>query len=390
MKKLILVGLLLINVAYAQIKINEQVPNYKFKTILNAPAKTTELQRLKGKIVWLEFWATWCGGCIVEMPRLEKIQEKYKDKLQILSISQETPERIKQFIKARPFKLWYAVDTTDALREFFPYRLLPHSVLIAPDGKLIATTNPESITDKVIDSVLAGQEVHLPEKKDNLTVDYIKTYFFAEDNEKNRFVVQPEIKGGPGMMTTFADQPAFAGRRLTFINVGIGNMYSKAFGDFNYARTLDKREGKDKERYCLDIIVPSKEQLMPTLKAELAKKFGVKAKIEKQDKEVYVLKITDMSKFKKIPRNTSGKRTYFSMHGKIDQQSITMTDFADYLESYGVYKLLVVDETGNNEKLDIKFNFQPEKPETLNDILKDMGLSMEKASREVDFLVLEK
>ena len=389
MKKIVVIGLLMANVAHAQVKNQEQVPNFKLETILNAPVKSASLQQFKGKLVWIEFWATWCGACIQSMPHLQQLQEKYKDKLQVINVTQETAARTRQFLKARPSKLWFAIDTAGKIGDLFPHRLIPHSVLVSPDGKLIAATNPESITAKVIDSLLANQQVHLPEKKDNLTADYIKTYFFADDTVKNRLVFQPEIKGGPGMMITFADQPAFAGRRLTFVNVGLGNMYRKAFGDFNYGRTIDKTEAKQKERHCLDIIVPTKAELLPALKAELGKKFGVKAGVVKQDKEVYVLKISDMDKFKKITRNTSGNRTYFSMHGKIDQQSINMTDFADYLENYGVYKLFVVDETGNNEKLDIKFDFQPEKPETLDTILKDMGLSLEKATRPIDFLVLE-
>ncbi|MEE1944322.1 redoxin family protein [Pedobacter sp. KR3-3] len=390
MKKMILMALLLGNVAFAQVKKGEQVPNFKLETILNAPVKTANLQQFKGKLVWIEFWATWCGACIEAMPHLQQLQNKYKDRLQVINVTQETAERTKQFMKARPSKLWYAIDTAGKMGELFPHRLIPHSALISPDGKLIAVTNPESITEKVIDSLLANQQVHLPEKKDNLTADYIKTYFFAEDTVRNRLVIQPEIKGGPGMRLNFMDQPAFAGRRLTFINVGIGNMYQEAFGSFGYGRTINKVDDKEKQRYCLDIIVPQKEQLFPSLKAALAKQFGIKASIQKQDKEVYVLKIVDQGKFGQIKRNTSGNRTYFSMHGKIDQQSITMTDFADYLETFGVYKSLVVDETGNNEKLDIKFSFQPEKPETLNDILKDMGLGLEKANRKVDFLVLEK
>lgn len=382
-------ALLLANTAYGQIKNQEQVPNFKLETILNAPVKSSSLQQLKGKLVWIEFWATWCGACIETMPHLQKLQDKYKNKLQVINVTQETAARAKQFLKARPSKLWFAIDTAGKISEMFPHRLLPHSVLISPDGKLIAATNPESITEKVIDSLLANQQVYLPEKKDNLTADYIKTYFFADDTVTNRLVIQPEIKGGPGMLNTFADNPVFAGRRLTFINVGLENLYLRAFGDFNYGRMLDKRATKDKNRYCLDIIVKDKEELLPVLQKALNKEFKLKAHVAKQDKEVYVLKIADEKKFATIAKNTSGKRTYFAMHGKIDQQSVTMTDFADFLETFGTYKLLVVDETGNQGKFDIKFDFQPEKPETLDAILKDMGLSLEKATRPVDFLVLE-
>lgn len=388
MKRIILIAILITNYCFAQVNVNEQVPNFKFGSILNAPLKTAELTQLNGKIVWIEFWATWCGPCISAMPALQKLQKLYKDKLQIITITDEGIERTKQFLKSKPSNLWFAVDTANAFSKLFPHRIIPHSVLISPEGKLIAETLPENITAHVIDSVLNGQTVHLADKKDNLTADFIKSYFYAEDTVKSRFVIQPEIVGGPGMMITFADKPAFAGRRLTFTNVALSSFYQKAFGDFPYERTINKTEKKKEEMYCLDIIVADKKDLIPTLKSELLKRFPLKAVVEKQLKEVYILKIVDSKKFNQIPRNTSGNRTYFSMHGKIDQESITMVDFADFLESFGTYKSLIIDETNNKEKLDIKFNFQPENPDSLSKILSDMGLEVEKAKREVPFLIL--
>jgi len=390
MKQTLFIALLLYNQAFAQVKNQEQVPNLKFETILNAKVKKAELQQLKGKVVWIEFWATWCGPCLSAMPHLQKLQAKYKDQLQVITVTDETEDRIKQFLKAKPSNLWFAIDTARSLVDLFPHRLIPHSVLISPTGKLIAGTLPENITEHVIDSLLNGKEVRLPEKKDNLTRDFIKDYFYAEDTVRNRFLIQPEIKGGPGMMVTFLDKPAFAGRRLTFVNVGLGSIYSKAFGDFPYERTINKAEKDKDEVFCLDIIVKEKKDLIPTLKNELLKKFDVKARTEKQLKEVYVLKITDQKKFNAIARNKSGNRTYLSMHGRIDQESITMIDFADFLESFGTFKSLVIDETNNKEKLDIKFSFQPENPSSLTNKLNDMGLTLEKTKREVEFLVLYK
>lgn len=391
MKRIILVCLLLTSHAFAQVKNKEQVPNFKLATILNAPVKTVELQQLKGKLVWIEFWATWCGGCIVAMPHLQQLQAKYKDKLQVITITGESVTRTKQFLKARPSNLWFAVDTGYTLQKHFPHSLIPHSILISAEGKLIAATAPENITAQVIDSLLANQTVHLAEKVDNPTEDYIKEYFFAADTVENRLMLQPEIKGGSGMMIPFLDQPAFAGRRLTFVNATLTGMYSKAFGDFPYQRTMNKvaHEGK-KDIYCLDIIVKEQKDLIPTLKTELLKRFDLQAKTENQEKEVYVLKIVDVNKFNAIPRNKSGKRTYYARHGEIDQQSMDMLDFADFLETFGTFKSLIVDETGNKEKLDIKFSFQPENPASLPKILNGMGLSLEKAKRPIEFLVLYK
>ncbi|WP_199120669.1 redoxin family protein [Pedobacter sp. ASV28] len=390
MKKIMLMALLTWNSAFAQLKNGEQVPEIEFKSVLNSRLKSIKLSQLKGKIVWIEFWATWCGPCLSAMPHLQQLQAKYKDKLQVITLTDEGIERTEQFLKAKPSNLWFAVDTANSISKMFPHRLIPHSLLISATGSLIAATLPENITETVIDSLLNGKTVHLPEKKDNLTTDFIKDYFFAEDTLQTRFLIQPEIKGGPGMMVTFADKPAFKERRLTFINVGVDVMYRKAFGDFSYGRTINKTGEKNEEIYCLDLLVKDGRDLIPTLKNELLKRFALQAKTEKRLKEVYVLKITDLHKFNSIPRNKSGRRTYLSRHGEIDQESITMLDFADFLENFGTYRSIIIDETHNTDKLDIKFSFQPENPSSLNKILSDMGLSLEKTEREVEFLVLYK
>jgi len=393
MKKLTLLLLLSTNCVFAQTKNGETVPDINFHTLLNAPVKQTHLSNLKGKIVLIEFWATWCGSCIEAMPHLKQLQQKYPGKLQVITATDETVKRTRQFLTSQPSNLWFAVDTGEVIHQLFPHQMIPHTVLIGNDGKLIANTSPEFVTGKVIDSLLRNKEVHLPKKKDNLT-DYqeiIKTYFFAADTVKTRFSMLPEIKGAPGLSTTWLTDSIFSGRRLTCLNLGLAALYRLANNNFPYSRTIDKTNpGKNEPRYCLDIIVAKKQDLLPTLQMELAKRFDLQAAIEQQTKDAYVLKITDPEKFKAIPHNTSGKRTYYARHGEIDQQNMTMTDFADFLESFGTGRLPVIDETGNTEKFDIKFSWQPENPASLTGVLSGMGLSLRKETRKVNMLILYK
>jgi thiol-disulfide isomerase/thioredoxin len=377
---------------YAQFKNGDTVPDLQFRTLLNAPVNSSSLSLLKGKMVLIEFWATWCGSCLVAMPHLKALQAKYPKTLQVIAVTDETQKRAGLYIKAKPANFWFAVDTGRKVADLFPHQLIPHSILIGSDGKFIAATDPEAITEKVIDSLLAKQQVHLPEKKDNMVnyKDLIKQNFAASDSVQYRFMMQPEIKGGPGLSTTWLDNKAFSGRRLTCINLPLTTLYMLANGSFPYSRTIDETKGdKNAPVYCLDLIVGTHTDLQAALQKELAKRFDLQAKVTPMIEDVEVLRITDQAKFKTIPKNISGTRTYRSMHGEIDQTAITMAEFAVFLENFGIGKL-VVDETGSLEKLDIKFSFQPENPKSLLDILAKMGLGLTKEQRQVDMLILYK
>ncbi len=394
MKKILLLCLLFANVVVAQVKNGESVPEIEFKTILNSPFKNAKLSNLKGKIVLLEFWATWCSPCVAAMPHLQELQKKYKNQLQIITVTYETNKRVGLFLKSRPSNLWFAIDTGEYLHSLFPHRTIPHSVLIDADGKLITNTLPEEITETVIEKLIKKEPVKLATKVDNMTKDFAKDYFFAADTVQSRLMIQAEIKGGPGMLQRFLNNPVFANRRLMMINVPLQTMYSIAYGDLAYGRVIDYTENAKKnknEMFCLDLITKTPEELLPTLKKELLNRFELQAKIEQMLKPVYVLKVENLEKVNKIPENKStAKGKYGGGSGTFSGDGVVFADIADYLEGFAIVNLPVVDETNIKRKFNLQLVYQEEKPETLTKALSDIGLKLEKTERKINMLTLYK
>ena len=93
----------------------------------------------KGKVVIVNFWATWCPPCRAEIPDLVKLQEKYKDKLQIIGISDDDdpPAVVKKWADAHGMN-YPIVMSNDAIRKaFVGVRALPTSFILNPESKMM-------------------------------------------------------------------------------------------------------------------------------------------------------------------------------------------------------------------------------------------------------------
>ena len=98
-----------------------------------------KLSAQRGKVVLVNFWATWCPPCRAEIPDLVRLQEKYRDRLQIIGISEDesAPEVVKRF--AADHKMNYPiVMTSPEIEKMFPgISALPTSFLIDRDSRVV-------------------------------------------------------------------------------------------------------------------------------------------------------------------------------------------------------------------------------------------------------------
>ena len=114
----------------------DPAPELKAKDV---NGKELSLEAYEGKVVLLNFWATWCGPCRAEIPSLIRIQEAYKDRLQIIGmdVDDDDQEQLREFVKNQGIN--YAVATTSV-----PVRLayggigaLPTVFIINQDSKVV-------------------------------------------------------------------------------------------------------------------------------------------------------------------------------------------------------------------------------------------------------------
>jgi uncharacterized protein (TIGR03435 family) len=400
MKKLLIFWLsLLLSVpaSHAQTILGQLAPNLRFATVLNGSQPNLTLAQLRGKVVLLEFWATYCGPCLTAMPHLQELQRQFGGRLQVVAISPDSPARLGHFLQARPSNLLFASvvgAASDSLQRLFSYQLIPHSVLLDAAGRVVASTEPTYMTAQVIEQVLNGQEINLPLKQDLVGQNPIATCFPATAATPPRFLVQPALRGVGGMTRTYPqDSSAFHKRRLTAINITLPELYRLAYGGLSSRRTLDLRParttGTKSLQYCLDIIVPKGQEtsLLPTLRQELAARFDLRATLESRAKQVYLLRVADA---RKLPLATGSQKPSrgAASEGTYQGTNVTLAEVVDYLEGFGLVELPVLLASPTTARYNLDFSYQPEKPGDWLRALADLGLTLEKAERPVEMLVL--
>lgn len=94
-----------------------------------------DLEKYRGKTIFINFWATWCKSCIAEMPSIEKAQNILrKEEVVFLLASNEEVEQIKEFKSSHPYKFDYArIENSEALN----IQALPTTVIFDREGNLV-------------------------------------------------------------------------------------------------------------------------------------------------------------------------------------------------------------------------------------------------------------
>ncbi|QOV87673.1 TlpA family protein disulfide reductase [Humisphaera borealis] len=119
--------------------VGKPAPDFKLKDL---EGKEVKLSDLKGQVVMLDFWATWCGPCRASMPHLDAIYKEFGDKgLKAFAVNlREKDTVIKPFVEKTKLGMPVLLDVEGKVAKSFGVSGIPQTVVIDKDGKIVKVT----------------------------------------------------------------------------------------------------------------------------------------------------------------------------------------------------------------------------------------------------------
>lgn len=194
-------------------KVGDQVQKIAIRKSLNTDQGLTDLNSKKGQLILLDFFGTWCVPCIKALPALTTLQQKYKEQLFVVLISNEEQTRLQKFLAARKgFTLPVIADEDNSITNLFQPPAYPYTVIIK-DGKLIAITEAAAITGNDIENWLTATvepEIKIPVtetpktnfnevmntgyRSENTLVRLSQDYMYAAKTGESTIVFEQQLK----------------------------------------------------------------------------------------------------------------------------------------------------------------------------------------------------
>jgi peroxiredoxin len=119
------------------IKGDKTAPNFYLDDL---EGKRLELRNFKGKVIFINFWATWCCPCKEEMPSIERLYQKFKDKgfvFMTISVDYEGKKHVKEFIEKQDYTFSVLIDPKCKIFDLYKVTRIPTTFIIDKNLKIL-------------------------------------------------------------------------------------------------------------------------------------------------------------------------------------------------------------------------------------------------------------
>jgi peroxiredoxin len=127
-----------------EVKKEDNLPSADYQLrVKDLEGKTINLENYKGKVIFLNFWATWCMPCVAELPSINKLYNKFKDyDIVFLLISNEQIEKVKNYHTKKAYDVpFHIIDGEGIIPKMYEHKGIPTTFIINKEGKIIKASS---------------------------------------------------------------------------------------------------------------------------------------------------------------------------------------------------------------------------------------------------------
>jgi thiol-disulfide isomerase/thioredoxin len=132
-------------------QVGSPAPDFELETL---DGERVSLSGLRGRPVLINFWATWCGPCVIEMPNIQEYYEKYPGEFAVLAVNGDEPLReVQKFVEDMGLTFDILLDPGSKVQSLYKLRGFPTSFLVDAEGKILVH-HIGTLSEKQLDEYL--------------------------------------------------------------------------------------------------------------------------------------------------------------------------------------------------------------------------------------------
>lgn len=328
------------------LKIGHYLPEVTFKKVYNFHTETAKISDFKGKLLILDFWATWCSPCLAMLPKIDSLQKQFGDQVQFLSVTYQQEKEVLPFLEryekiaGKHYEIAQVMGDKE-LHKLFPHHTLPHFIWIDRNGMVKAITEDKAVSAENIQDMLRGK-TELKRKQDlQIAYNPQKPYLINGNGGDGSNLLYHSVltRYQEGLKLGYTFTPIGSKDnefRITARNIDLLQLYCIAYGGhYNFlglnrvilecrdsTRLISKETGKSylywlskNNGFCYELILPLKPDTnsFKFMQEDLSRFFPGYA-VHTENRSVKCLVLKRSSKQNKL--HTSGGTTEIEFSGQ--------------------------------------------------------------------------
>ncbi|MCS3801019.1 TlpA family protein disulfide reductase [Niastella sp. OAS944] len=373
------------------------------------------LQQYKGKSILIDFWGIYCKSCIEAFPHLESLQQKYKDKLQVLLVTKDSPEMVNK-LKARSAIVRNVslpmIVNDKVFSNLFFFRSQPTDIWIDTSGIVRHITEGWHVNEVNIGKFVMGKELTLPLKDERIQDEIVGANVAPTDSTNGLLFLSyltSYQQGQPAMIGKIWDKSERHQIGIKATNITLNTLFMTAFPNieqFNNRIILEVKDPtafqfpKDSTlwdwfiknyHYCYELRLPPDKAkgLYSYMKEDLQRNFGYSAKVEKRKVKCIVISQTKEASSRLQTKGGAPVLEELDDETKFTLRNQNLNAFLERVKYYNETKPLpLVIDVSYKGNVDMDINCALTDLPRLKEELSAYGLSIHEEMRELNMLVI--